>query len=1623
MLALLISSACLSNVEPEIVRADAYSGSDTVGFSNGDFLIVYLSPDVNDTMPEWINASNTASLNVSLLTDPRTCWGSAYSAIWLEPRMMKITIDDASCAACPISKVCPPRIWDPALTPAQQNIASETDTAFLEIDFDALTSNGGVLRGTSRAYLRGSWATRVAVPTISRVQAFDALDPDDATPSAYAAGDFVVVAFEEPTAIWSTARHFGISPFLSREQLHELFDFGASCWGKSYEGEWQRKVACTASTLGCYKILVITATATQCPLNSTNQMRPGFDNLACSAASVCPPVPCCLTSPCGMGVSSDADFTVAACPNAATLSVRSTYLTFPTVAVTPTPAVLRRSWYEPWDHPQIVSFAASNGQGCRLAAAFASSNERFVTALLANTSNATSGGSVADINMSLAMHQSRTMTRGKTTCALRSDAACEVHVVGEEGCTLSDSSLVMYDDLDFAVLMFDRDVDFYSPASPSQSLAERVTSGLTDISASELLQLFTISDATLPGDSSSCWGLDFSGQWLSARKVKITARDATCPSANIKSDICSTNATCPPKILMSRVRVSKSAMMVVHGYTALASVHTSRKALNDISYANSLSPALRGRWRVSSVVNRSVATIVMDGAPRATSGGTDVVSRQRIQFTILASDITIPALSNNAEATTVTSSLALYRGNGESIALPTEKIIVTSSSYNLAYDTESFARLGIAGPAVAVVSNAYGGHSDRVPVFTVGWVSKATPTRGAIGGGTQLEIYGGDLIVTRGGENATSDFMCLLRAVEDGVNYDMYANATTLYTSNDRLRHYATEVGGCGDDYPACRSYTTRLRCTLPPWPHEIFSASVAVYVVSQGSVLNWGECGAACTDANPYISYRPTPTFEFAQRWTDVAFTGDSGGGIAVFSMEVVVVGEEYIGRMSSGASVFVDSTVYQYISPGMFYAIMPPWRGLRGSPKFTVRDYFDAHVPGPTDRMFPLQDHCGATHQLPMAIVLHCFAKTTIANPHAFIHERQYMLHFRGIDGHIANATVSCNSSVVQLEAQMETAIRSVMPSLTSNVTVQVNKAPLGSERDPFGNVWLTTFKRHARANRSEFVAGLFSMVSVSDMSNVAIDDAWEAAAHTAIGAALITGSRWKTTCDVCATTISAGYDTDCVLDNDGIPYCWGSNTFGQARPDASLRLTDVSVARDNSCGVQATSSHLVCWGGVGEGQLSMRMDAPMLRDLLPLRDPEPFQPPRGHIPPPEFNLTEAAVNSTYNATWNTTEEMMKFRLINATAPPTFMPTFQPEFRTTRYAAVSAAPLHTCAMVLNGSLACYGDHLHRIVVPPNTWCSGRRGTETIAESSFRYYCMTMDAYAAVDTSTTHSCAVNSSDGTVSCWGTWYFGETGVARYEKLQGRPSYGSAPVLGRGRGFVNVKVGMHYTCGMYKSGYIRCWGMNRDGQANPPRSMKVTEYSLGTHHACAIERGTGLLSCWGDNSWTRATNPLPSVAFLKVICGDRHTCGVVGDDASYGLHRGEVVCWGSYEVPDADYPWLNAEAIAPSRQSAAAGVLYDRPWRILRRDTGRPVLAATSCAVDLDEFFPASDVGEQNYAAIYFAVWTALAAFIMGPGVVWGVYSKKISCWRARTTKRIYEFLGLQYSSQKKESGLQ
>ena len=73
---------------------------------------MYLSPDVNDTMPEWINASNTASLNVSLLTDPRTCWGSAYSAIWLEPRMMKITIDDASCGV-PDLKGMPPQDMGP----------------------------------------------------------------------------------------------------------------------------------------------------------------------------------------------------------------------------------------------------------------------------------------------------------------------------------------------------------------------------------------------------------------------------------------------------------------------------------------------------------------------------------------------------------------------------------------------------------------------------------------------------------------------------------------------------------------------------------------------------------------------------------------------------------------------------------------------------------------------------------------------------------------------------------------------------------------------------------------------------------------------------------------------------------------------------------------------------------------------------------------------------------------------------------------------------------------------------------------------------------------------------------------------------------------------------------------------------------------------------------------------------------------------------------------------------------------------------------------------------------------------------------------------------------------------
>lgn len=163
-----------------------------------------------------------------------------------------------------------------------------------------------------------------------------------------------------------------------------------------------------------------------------------------------------------------------------------------------------------------------------------------------------------------------------------------------------------------------------------------------------------------------------------------------------------------------------------------------------------------------------------------------------------------------------------------------------------------------------------------------------------------------------------------------------------------------------------------------------------------------------------------------------------------------------------------------------------------------------------------------------------------------------------------------------------------------------------------------------------------------------------------------------------------------------------------------------------------------------------------------------------------------------------------------------------------------------YMCAVLSDGSLACWGDDWSGRASPPS-------GT-----------------FTAVDGGAYHACAIR-SDGTIACWG-----DTSDGRAS-----PPPGTYSSLSAGGGF---------TCAVGTDGALACWGANPWGQTTPPSGSFVA-VGAGTSHACAI-RTDGTLVCWGFNSYGD-TEP-PAGTFTKVEAGSEHSCAIRTD--------GTIACWG-------------------------------------------------------------------------------------------------------------------------------
>lgn len=387
----------------------------------------------------------------------------------------------------------------------------------------------------------------------------------------------------------------------------------------------------------------------------------------------------------------------------------------------------------------------------------------------------------------------------------------------------------------------------------------------------------------------------------------------------------------------------------------------------------------------------------------------------------------------------------------------------------------------------------------------------------------------------------------------------------------------------------------------------------------------------------------------------------------------------------------------------------------------------------------------------------------------------------------------------------------------------------------------------------------------------------------------------------------SLSLGYEHSCGVRYDGAVKCWGANNLGQlgqgdtdnrgdgaAELGADLPAVDLGTGRTaltvaaaffHTCALLDNHS-VKCWGNNGDGQLGLgdvnsRGDGPgEMGDNLPTVD---------------LGTGRTAVS------------------------------------------LSAGGGHTCAVLDDASLKCWGYNQYAQLGQPNTANQGD-GANEMGNNLPAVDLGTGHTVLTVSAGGGHTCAIL-DDKSVKCWGHNTDGQLGLG--DTLVHSATGDALPAvdLGTGRTANALSAGSLHTCALLNNNEIKCWGGNAagqlglgdgdnrgDGPAEMGDNLSAVDLgagfagaawgvSAGEIHTCALLNGTGAytVKCWGGNTHGQLgagnTTPrgkvagemgdnLPAVVLgsqtyvhyaTALTIGANHTCAL--------LHNDTIKCWGS------------------------------------------------------------------------------------------------------------------------------
>lgn len=425
--------------------------------------------------------------------------------------------------------------------------------------------------------------------------------------------------------------------------------------------------------------------------------------------------------------------------------------------------------------------------------------------------------------------------------------------------------------------------------------------------------------------------------------------------------------------------------------------------------------------------------------------------------------------------------------------------------------------------------------------------------------------------------------------------------------------------------------------------------------------------------------------------------------------------------------------------------------------------------------------------------------------------------------------------------------------------------------------------------------------------------------------------------------AVSLTAGLDHTCAVLEDGAVSCWGEGSNGQLGYGNTTDIgndelpssvgpvvldhpaVSVSAGNIHTCTILANGATR-CWGSGDSGRLG-----------------------RGNT------------NTLLNPTWTSPISMGN-----------------------EVIAIESGRSHTCARLADGGIRCWGAGTFGRLGYGNIDSIG----DDEVPSSIAPLDLGVSAYpVAVTAGLGHSCALI-SNGEVRCWGRAEEGQLGYGNTNAIGDDEEPATAGVVQLGNEAKAISAGTFHTCAVLVDGNVRCWGDGDSGRlgygstdpigddevptavAPVDIGQRAVTVAAGYKHTCVL-LAKGSVRCWGDAANGRLGDPYsvetigddeapstvadlgfggtggPEPGLPKALTvGSDHACVILAD--------GSVRCWGkgadgrlgyadTQDVGDDEYPGATfvstAHPVNIGTNQLAARIVAGYSTTCVRMDDGR------------------------------------------------------------------------------------